>query len=211
MDLHVTLIMMRHGGARLLKPMVKMMTTLPIVEAGKLPQLAHTPNGPVVRFWRHPRDRVVGMYRWWKDQGGAKFRSLKGRNDDERIVSLLRLVEQPRPGKTPKSPIDLAGLPMIQAMRLFVVHWRDIPAFELKYERLISPETGPREVGELGTYLGYSPPVDADSVSIFDACFRKTHGWTGQAPSRWQDWFGPASTRFWEENGGLDLENLMGY
>lgn len=202
-DAHVTMVMMRHGGTHLIIPVIKAFTDLPTVEPGKLTYLEHEPKGPVVIFWRDPRNRIVSGYRWTCKRGGSRYRAIKGETPDDEIAAYMQWRKTHRPWR----PVRFdTGMTMMDKMLTFVRYWANREgALKASFERLANGDSGPDEAKRIADYLGGENPGEA-----FKRIYRSGPTYTGKH-SDWREWFGPKSLEAWEANGGPELLDLMGY
>lgn len=197
---HVTVICFRHGGTHLIFPFIQQMSTLPIVEAGKLHELAHTPDGPVVVIWRDPRNRIVSTYRWNLKRRPDRVKRW-GATDDERLAALISKPDMPN---LPRMK-EAQGVSYTVAMRKFVGHWMKYGA-TTTFEALTDPHRSSMAAETVAEAVGYW----GDAKRALENVMGKSHTYTGKF-SDWREWFGPKSIEAWEREGGPELCRMMGY
>ncbi len=188
-----TVALMRHGGSHLIRPIVANLG-FDIVEPGNF----HTPLdqavGPVVVFLRDPRNRMAATLRWWriKPRKNDLLGSFEGLPDHEVADRQLLYL------------LDKQGF--LEEMTRWANVWCKWPPpkIVLRFESMSVPW-----VRALASHLGLPDDRDRDE-RVFSETYGKGRTYTG-SHSRWEDYFGPLSMRYWENNGGGELVDLMGY
>lgn len=195
---HVTVAAMRHGGTHLILPIVRYLTELPIVGAEKLPFVRHKPLGPVIVFYREPRNRFVSKFKWDLRRNGHDITpSLR---HDKAIARLIRKKDR-------RGSQEYLGKYRCQNLYEFFSYWLSVDALVVRYEDLCSAKTGPVEAERIAKHLGRGGEGEAAFHYVFE---NGNKMFTGQ-PSRWQQWFGPKSTKAFANTGGPELMKLLGY
>lgn len=181
---HVTIFCLRHGGTHLIKPLVKRLANLPMVDVGKRDMSDHVPIGPVVVAFRDPRNVMVAMRKWELRRAGKSI--VPDRSHDKAISRLI-------------------GNHM-EFMTKGVNAWVDRPAIRTTFEALTGL-FGDHEANRIGCELGCAHGAGADALTVV---WGTGHTYTGEFSDH-RKWFGPLSIAAWDHNGGAALLAKMGY
>lgn len=188
MDNIATIALMRHGGSHLIRPIVANLG-FDIIEPGNFHAPLDQAVGPTIVFLRDPRNRMAATLRWWRTKPRKNdLLTSNGNTNDEQLVYLLRN----------------------QNFLNEMLQWANIwcnwspPHLIVRFE---SMNVG--RVKVIAKHLGLSDDKERDE-RVFNEVYEKGRTYTGNR-SNWRDYFGPLSTQYWENNGGRDLMNLMGY
>lgn len=191
-------MVMRHGGAHLIKPFVKMTTLRGSFGTKGMTSLEAEPQGRLLVFIRDPRNRIVSTYRWTKQHNGKKISKLTRAagedSDDARIAALM-------------TRRDEDGLSLMQFMHVWAERWCWWPgALVVTFEGFADPGSGPNEAKRIARFLGADEnhALDVYSKHIGHGTFTGRH-------SQWKEWFGPRAKKAWKENNGKLLLGTMGY
>lgn len=185
----ITVMVMRHGGSHLIKPIVRYLTGLPIYSPKGQNALTAIPSGKLVVFPRDPRSRAISGYR---------YKLKRRRKATPSDAGLARYLSAPPSG----------GIGVVQFMREWAERWMYWPgAMMVRFEDLVfDPASRHREVVRLGRFLS----SERDASEAISYAFETSHTFTGKY-STWDEWAGPLSREAWEREGGDDVVRMMGY
>ncbi len=199
---HATLVGMRHGGMHLIMPIVKGLIDLPLVEAIKMPKLLLPCKGPVVTFWRDPRNVVVAGFRWARKRKDHRWNAIKDAGTEDEQIAAYMMWQKKNRGTYRD------GLGVVGALSAFIQHWvqRDCGVVT-HFETMNDPERGPAEAERISAHLGEPPGTGA---ALLAAVIGTGPTYTGEH-SDWVKYFGPASRSQWRRAGGETLVEKLGY
>lgn len=181
---HTSIFCFRHGGTHLIKPLVKRLVKLPTVDLDKLPDsTTHEPLGPVVVSFRDPRNIMVAAIKW-----DLRRRSLSIEPSFAHDEAIARQIRDQLP-----------------RMRRLAEFWNGKGYF-IRFEDLVGRD-GPHKADGLGELLGAPTPTGRTMLA---QVLGTGHTYTGRYSS-FREWFGPAAVIAWDEMGGDDLAQIMGY
>jgi hypothetical protein len=182
-----TVALLRHGGSHLIRPIVANLG-FEIIEPGNFGAPLDQSVGPVIVFLRDPRDRMVSTLRWWHGKP-RKAVMLDGNNNDEQLRCLLE---------------TKGFLAEMLTWAEVWCNWNKTIPYKVHFETI-----SPRVVGGIANHLSLPQNPDRDE-RIFDSVYGHGRTYTGNH-SKWRESFGPLSIDYWNNNGGRDLLNMMGY
>lgn len=178
-----TVIALRHSGTHFIIPIVRYLTEKTVYSPKGADTLTCTPTQKVIVFLRDPRNWLVSSYKWKKG----------GKPDD---VGLSRFMTRTKRGESPLS-----------FLKDWSQRWIDWPgALTVRYEDMRPEASGIEQVARVAMFLD----AERDPAEVYAEVYGMSGTFTGH-PSRWQDWFGPRSTKAWNACGGPELAARMGY
>jgi hypothetical protein len=189
LDRIATVALMRHGGSHLIRPIVAGLG-FEIVEPGNFGTPLDEAVGPIIVFLRDPRNRMVATLRWWrsKPRKAALFET-GDVSDDAQIRYLL----------------DNQGFleEMLQWARVWC-KWTERNPLHVYFESFDY-----KSIKAIADHLNLLRDDERDQ-RLFNTIYKHGRTYTG-SHSNWTDSFGPLSIDFWNQNGGGELLQLMGY
>lgn len=202
-----TVALLRHGGSHLIRPVIADLG-FGIVEPGKDGAPLNRAFGKVVVFLRDPRDRMASTWRWRVERfpEGHQFAGMLKK--PKHFAEL----ERAAPGDMDRQIAWLleGGGGFLREMAHWAKIWCRWPdALKIRFEDFAEREHGIAQVSDIAGHLGLEPDLPRD-CAIYQFHYANSRTYTGEL-SRWEDYFGPASTAAWERSGGPQLLRLMGY
>jgi hypothetical protein len=179
---------MRHGGSHLIRPIVANLG-FDIIEPGNFGAPLDQAVGSVIVFLRDPRDRMVSTLRWWRGKPRKAASLGDGNNDDAQIRHLLE---------------NMGFLAEMLVWANIWCNWTKTVPYKVHFETVSS-----RVVGGIASHLKLPQNPDRDE-RIFSDVYGHGRTYTGNH-SKWRGHFGPLSIEYWNNKGGRDLLEMMGY
>jgi hypothetical protein len=183
-----TVALLRHGGSHLIRPIVSRLG-FEIIEPGNFGAPLDQAVGPVIVFLRDPRDRMVSTLRWWREKP-RKADMLGGESGDD---AQLRYLLEKR-----------GFLAEMLVWANVWCRWTKTVPYKVKFETI-----SPGVIGGIANHLGLPHNSDRDE-KIFSDVYGHGRTYTGRH-SKWRESFGPMSIEYWNNNGGRNLLDMMGY
>ena len=188
-----TLIILRHGGTHLIKPIVKALVGK--WQGGKgYTIIERDPLGPTVVCIRDPRNRIISAFRW--KYKGSPIDPIKA---DRWLANFI----------STKKP--LTGIAPVAFMHTWADKWMDRDdVMYVRFEDLIGHKRfAIRTLAKIVRYAGAS--VSNEEIEEqYAKIFKRGPFWTGEH-SKYEKWFGPLASKAWEEAEGPLLVKKMGY